>query len=128
MAHIETVSTGFHVITHVKGRVYRDQGSMRKRPEQSLNARIRHAAKQRRRVCLLSTEAAYALEQFHVSQPCSGDGCNHAHHTRDRINALVKSGDLRWVGAGENVAAWVDGRVWKGVPSEGYQTMQLVEG
>jgi hypothetical protein len=32
------------------------------------------------------------------------------------------------VGNGENVAAWVDGRTWKGVPSQGYQTMQLVQG
>ena len=126
MAHIEQVSTGFHVITHVRGRVYRDKG--RPSVEQSLRSRIRPNAKQRRRICLLSTEAANALEQFFVSQPCHGDKCTHAHHTRSRIVALVKQGDLRWVGAGENVAAWVDGRTWKGVPSQGYQTMQLVSG
>ena len=128
MAHIESVSTGNHVITFVRGRIYRDQGSQKKKPEQTLQSRIRHAAKQRRRVCLLSTEAAYALEQFHVSQACFGATCQHAHHTRSRIVALVKSGDLRWVGAGENVAAWVDGRIWKGAPSQGYQVMQLVSG
>jgi hypothetical protein len=127
IAHIESVSTGFHVITHVRGRVYRDQGRPKK-PEQTLQSRIKHAAKKRRRICLLSSRAAEALEQFHVSQPCFGNGCQHAHHTRARIALLIKSGDLRWVGNGENVAAWVDGRTWKGVPSQGYQTMQLVQG
>ena len=130
MAHLETIQTGFRVVTHVRGRVYRDQAG-RKKPEQTLASRIRTHAKQRRRVCLLSAFAAEQLEQWGANHPCYGSLCNHAHHTRARIVMLVKSGDLRWVGAGENVAAWIDHREWKGVPSggpRGPKVMQLVSG
>ena len=44
-----------------------------------------------------------------INQPCHTDGCSRAHHTRARIQALVKSGELRWIGKGENVATWVYG-------------------
>lgn len=124
MAHVETVTTGFRVITHVRGRVYRHDGQKRKQPEQSLNSRIRGAAKQRRRVCLLSTRDAGWLEEYAISQPCFGPGCTHAHHTRKEIERMVKLGMLRWVGdaKAQNVAAFVDPRHWKGVRG----SMQLV--
>ena len=125
IAHIETVTTGLRVITHVHGRVYRQQpGQKRKQPEQSLNARIRGAAKQRRRVCLLSTRDANWLEEYGISQPCFGPQCLHGHHTRKEIERMVKLGMLRWVGdaKAQNVAAYVDPRHWKGVKG----TMQLV--
>lgn len=118
MAHVEVVQTGFRVVTHVKGRVYRQQPSaQRKQPEQSLNSRIRGAAKQRRRVCLLSTRDANWLEEYGISQPCFGPGCTHAHHTRREIERMVAKGMLRWVGdaRAQNVAAYVDPRHWKGV-------------
>ena len=117
IAHVETVTTGFRVITHVHGRVYRQQPSQkRKQPEQSLNSRIRHAAKQRRRVCLLSTRDANWLEEYGISQPCFGPECKHGHHTRKEIERMVKLGMLRWVDEkAKNVAAYVDPRAWKGV-------------
>ncbi len=123
MAHLETIRTGLTVTTFVRGRVYRQQQGQRReqrpRPAQSLQARMSLKAKQRRRVCLLSARDARWLEEYGVGQPCHGPGCTHAHHTRARINALVASGDLRWIGHSENVAAWPDARVWKGVPSGG---------
>ena len=114
MAHVESIQTGNRVITHVAGRVYRQQPG-RKRPEQSLSQRTRHAAKQRRRVCLLSVRDANCLEEYGVSHPCFGPGCKHAHHTRKAIEQAVKDGQLRWVGDSKNVAAWTDPREWKGV-------------
>ena len=121
MAHLESIQTGNRVITHVAGRVYRQQPG-RKRPEQSLSQRTRHAAKQRRRVCLLSVRDANWLEEYGVSQPCFGQGCTHAHHTRKAIEQAVKDGQLRWVGESKNVAAWTDPREWRGVRG----SMQLV--
>lgn len=78
-------------------------------------------------MCVLNATSAEQLESFGINQPCHGDGCNHAHHTRARIQALIKTGELRWIGKGENVATWKDARSWKGVKSMGYQVMQLVE-
>ena len=133
VAHLETIRTGLTVTTFVRGRVYRQQQGQRReqrpRPAQSLQARMSLKAKQRRRVCLLSARDARWLEEYGVGQPCHGPGCTHAHHTRARINALVASGDLRWIGDSENVAAWPDARIWKGVPSGGPmgpKVMQLV--
>jgi len=130
MAHIETIQTGFRTVTHVQGRVYRQQvGQSQRKPEQSLSARTNLQAKQRRRVCLLSARDARWLEDHGVSQPCFGSACQHAHHTRARIAELVAKGELRWIGASKNVAAWHEHRVWKGVPSGGpmgAKVMQLV--
>lgn len=125
MAHLETVQTGTRVITYVQGRVYRHQGGVRK--PQTLGVRIQPAARQRRRVCLLSANDAYFLESYSISQPCHGDGCRHSHFTRDRIEFLVHRGDLRWVGKNQNVAAWVNGREWRAKMSQGMNVMQLVE-
>jgi len=125
LAHVETIQTGNRVTTYVKGRVYRQRPSrQQRRPEQSLNSRMRHAAKQRRRVCLLSVRDAIWLEEYSISQPCFGPGCTHAHHTRKQVEQMVAAGQLRWVGDGrtKNVAAWTDPREWRGVRG----SMQLV--
>ena len=116
MAHIETVQTGFRVITHVRGRVTRYQAgqSKQRRPEQSLTARLQVKTRVRLRICLLSAKDAEHLEEYQISQPCQGPGCRHTHHSREQIAALVKSGDLRWVGGSENVAAWGNPREWRG--------------
>lgn len=86
--------------------------------------------KKRRHVCVLNWTAAEQLEGYGVSQPCFGPACQHAHHTRARIEMLVKAGELRWIGLGQNVAAWVTDKTWKGVPSgpERVKVMQLVNG
>jgi hypothetical protein len=118
MAHLETIQTGNRVVTHVQGRVYRDQvgqRSGRHQREHSLASRTVGKAKQRRRVCLLSVRDAGWLEQYGVSQPCFGSGCTHSHYTRRQIEQAVKTGALRWVGTSQNVAAWTDPREWKGV-------------
>ena len=125
MAHLESIQTGNRVITHVQGRVYRDQvgqRSGRHKREQSLASRTVTRAKQRRRVCLLSVRDASWLEEYGISQPCFGQGCTHAHHTRKAIEQAVKDGQLRWVGESKNVAAWTDPREWRGVRG----SMQLV--
>jgi len=131
MAHIETVQTGFRVETHIRGRVYRNEpgkGSQgpNQRPAQTLQSRMRPAAKQRRRVCLLSARDARWLRDHGISQPCFGPGCTHSHHTRARIEMLVKSGDLEWIGESKNVACWPDPREYKGARSGPVKTMQLV--
>jgi hypothetical protein len=131
MAHIEQVHTGFKVVTHVRGRVYRDQGSERVRPSQTLKDRIKPLAVKRRTVCVLSAQSAAQLQEFNINQPCHGPECTHAHHTRNRIRRLIESGDLRWVGNGENVAAWVSDPNWRGVKSgEGgrVKVMQICDG
>ncbi|MGA7885282.1 MAG: hypothetical protein WCA44_06020 [Acidobacteriaceae bacterium] len=125
MAHISTVQTGFRVETHVHGRVYRQQPS-RKR-EQTTSARIQRKAVQRRRVCLLSARDARWLEEYAIPQPCSGPGCNHAHHTRKEIERMVKAGQLRWVGDSQNVASWPEDTRWISRRSQGFATMQLVD-
>lgn len=116
MAHIEVTTTGFKVITHVRGRVYRNQGSEKVRPSQTVKDRIKPHAVKRRTVCVLSEQAATELQERNINQPCHGPGCTHAHATRNRIRRLIESGDLRWVG-GENVAAWVADPNWRGVKS-----------
>jgi hypothetical protein len=129
LAHIETVQTGFRVVTHVRGRVYRNQPGRKIGPEQTLKAKIKPNAVQRRRVCLLSAHDALLLESDGVSQPCHGPACRHGHHTRAKIESLVARGELRWIGEGQNVAAWPESKRWKGVPSGGPmgpKVMQLV--
>ncbi|MGA2890331.1 MAG: hypothetical protein ABSE51_19985 [Terracidiphilus sp.] len=107
------------VTTHVRGRVYRDQqgrASGRHRHEQSLKSRIGKTAKQKRRVCLLSARDANWLEEYGTNQPCFGDQCHHAHHTRKQVEQMVHAGQLRWLDPKtKNVACWVDPRAWKGV-------------
>lgn len=128
MAHIEHVQTGFRVVTHVKGRVYRHESGRRK--VRTVAQRLQPGVKKRRHVCVLNWTAAEQLEGYGVSQPCFGPACQHAHHTRARIEMLVKAGELRWIGLGQNVAAWVTDKTWKAVPSgpERVKVMQLVNG
>ncbi len=125
MAEIQTVQSGLRVITHIKGRVYRaqqGQRSNRHQREQNLSARTSGRPPQRRRICLLSARDARWLMEYGISQPCHGPECLHSHHTRAQIDVLVKSGNLRWVGKGENVACWPDPREWRGMG----EAMQLV--
>ncbi|MGA8730299.1 MAG: hypothetical protein WB608_16210 [Terracidiphilus sp.] len=128
MAHLETVQTGFTVVTHVRGREYRNRPGEPKHPQNLL--RRMNKTKQRRIVCVLSARGAEQLEAWGINQPCHGPLCSHGHHTRARITMLIESGELRWVGKGENVAAWVADLNWKGVPSGGtsVRVMQLVNG
>lgn len=107
MAHLETVTIGLRVITYVRGRQYRQDIQQQAKPR---TVATRIVAKPKRTVCLLDADAAYALEHFNHAQPCYGEKCTHQHHLRSTIAALVKAGDLRWVGAGQNVAAWRDAR------------------
>ena len=123
LAHIQSVQTGLTVITHIQGRVYRQQ---RKR-EHSTASRIQPKAVQRRRVCLLSARDARWLEEYGVNQPCFGPGCTHAHHTRKEIERMVKAGTLRWVGDNSNVATYPEDRRWISRRSQGFATMQLVD-
>ena len=125
MAHLQQVQTGLRVITHFQGRVYRQQPGQRR--EHSTVARIRKAAVQRRRVCLLSARDSRWLEEYGVAQPCFGPGCTHAHHTRKEIERMVKAGMLRWVGDSRNVATWPEDTRWISRRSQGYATMQLVD-
>lgn len=102
MAHIEVVQTGARVSTHVRGRVYRNDFKLK----HTLVTRTSLQAKQRRRICVLSHVAALGLENWQISQPCFGPTCYHSHFTRDEVGEMVAAGDLRWVGNGQNVAAY----------------------
>lgn len=124
MAHIETVQTGLRVITHVRGRVYRHEAGVKNQPAPKLKPQ----AHRRRRVCLLDAKGAEWLETYGITQPCFGELCNHQHFTRARIDVLVESGSLRWVGGSENVATWDDARYLAITPSGPVSTVQLRHG
>jgi hypothetical protein len=125
MAHLQTVQTGFRVVTVVRGRVYRQQPSQRR--QSSIATRIQPRSIQHRRICLLSARDARWLEEYGTAQPCFGPGCNHAHHTRKEIERMVKAGILRWVGEGQNVATYPEDRRWISRRSAGFAAMQLVD-
>lgn len=125
MAHVQTTQTGLTVITHVHGRVYRNQPG-RKR-EQSTASRTAPKAVQRRRICLLSARDARWLEEYAISQPCFGPDCRHAHHTRKEVERMVKAGILRWVAGSQNVATFPEDLRWVSKRSAGFSTMQLVD-
>lgn len=121
MAHIEAQETNGSVVTFVRGRQYRPTW---KRTPNALE-RTKTAAK-KKRVCLLSSFAAKMLENWNVPQPCFGEACTHAHFTRDEVSKMVSAGDLRWVGTGENVAAWREARELRTVISAGMPVVQWV--
>jgi hypothetical protein len=123
MAEIQTVQTGFRVETHIRGRIYRP-GVQR---VQTVRARSQTRAMARRRICLLSARDARWLEEFAVSQPCTGPGCHHSHHTRREVERMVAAGILRWVGKSQNVACWPEDLRWMSRRSQGYAAMQLVD-
>lgn len=126
MAHLEIRTTNGRVITHVKGRVFRFQNGNQPQRD-TLARRSQDATKERRRVCLLTVQAAAQLEQWHISQPCFGRGCKHTHHTRASIEAMEKRGEVRWIGAGKNVATFARVKVWKPAKSEGMTVLQMVD-
>lgn len=109
------------MVTFVRGRQYRPTW---KRATDAL-ARIKTTAK-KKRICLLSAHSAKMLENWNVSQPCFGEACTHAHFTRDEVGKMVAEGDLRWVGQGENVAAWREARELRTVISAGMPVVQWV--
>lgn len=123
MAHIEVVQTGARVSTHVRGRVYRNDF----KPKHTLATRTSLKAKQRRRICVLSHHAALGLENWNISQPCFGPTCYHTHFTRDEVEQMVCAGDLRWVGNGQNVAAYQAPRFLAIRQSGPVTCVQLVE-
>jgi hypothetical protein len=125
LAHVQQIQTGLKVITHVHGRVYRQQPGQSR--IQTTAARIQPKAVQRRRVCLLSSRDARWLTEYQIAQPCFGPGCCHAHHTRREIERLVAAGILVWVGAGQNVATWPDDYRWISRRSGGFSVLQLVD-
>ena len=125
MAHIQNVQTGLTVVTHLHGRVYRQQPG-RKR-EHTTASRTQANAIQHRRICLLSARDARWLEEYAISQPCFGGGCGHSHHTRREVERMVKAGILRWVGAGMNVATYPEDYRWISRRSGGFAAMQLVD-
>lgn len=107
MAHVEAIETNGSVVTRVRGREYRYTPNHK--PTRNLMQRMKVATR-RRRICVLSHHGAQQLENWNQNQPCFGPGCHHAHYTRDEVEKMVSAGDLRWVGAGENVAAWREPR------------------
>lgn len=118
MAHITTIQTNGRTDTRVEGRLFRKFA--RKSPGQRVSAR------EARRVCVLNRQAGRELEHWGQNQPCFGPKCQHRHHTRDAVLKLIKQGIMKWVGAGENVAAYTDGKEWRPAPSAGYTVLQLV--
>jgi hypothetical protein len=124
LAHFETIQTGNRVETHIRGRVFRYA------PKQPKGLQRPPASKELRRVCVLDGHHGAMLERWGVDQPCHGPRCTHRHHTRAEVEKLVRDGILKYVaGSQRNVAVYVYGRIWKGVPSggpQGAKVMQLV--
>lgn len=121
MAEITFSSINGRPVTHVRGRVFRFEP--RKKAQHLMSAR----PKERRRVCLLSAQDANNLEQWGINQPCYGRGCRHLHLTRSAVAEMERSGVIRWVGAGKNVAAYTDGKTWRPAMSAGMTVLQLCD-
>lgn len=124
MAHVEIRQTNSSVVTFVRGRVYRNDP---KPTTHTLHNRTQVKAVRRRRICVLSHFAGKQLENWYVSQPCHGPKCHHSHHTREEVEKMVRDGELRWVGQGENVAAWRRPRYLAVRQSGPVTCVQLVE-
>ena len=112
MAKISYTSTSGRVEAHIRGRVMRSQDQPR-----AGNREPRERSKERRRVCVLTERGGRELEHWGMEQPCFGPGCHHLHQSREAVSKLVADGILRWCGIGKNVAMYVYGREWRGVPS-----------
>lgn len=124
IAHVESVQTGQQVELHIRGRVFR-YAKNRRRAQKAYPVRVR--TNERRRICVLDASAALRLEHWNQASACYGPTCTHRHYTREAVQALVESGELRWM-AGNNTAAHVRGRTWKPAPSDGMTVLQLTVG
>lgn len=118
MASLVTAENNGHTSTRVQGRVFRKFA--KKTPGQKINS------KESRRVCVLTTRGGRELEHWSIDQPCYGPGCHHTHQTREEVEKMVRSGMLRWVGKGNNVAAYTEGKEWRPKASDGFTVLQLV--
>jgi hypothetical protein len=117
LAHQTTTETSGRIVTLTRGREFR---FAKKTKGQKIST------KERRRVCVLDATAGRQLEHWNKSQPCYGPGCQHTHQTREEVMKMVRAGTLKWIGKGNNVAAYTEGREWRPKMSEGFEVLQLV--
>lgn len=66
------------------------------------------------------------MDHRNVAMRCGGG--NHVHYTRSRVQAMVDSGEMRWVDRHHNVATFVLAETWQKTRSGAVHTMQLITG
>lgn len=120
MAHVEAIQTGEVVTLHIRGRVFKYVKNARHKPGSSILA-VR--SRERRRICVLDADVAWRLEHWNQAAICFGPGCNHRHFTRESVEGMVASGELRWVQLGK-VAGHTREEHWENKN----QAMQLLRG
>ena len=62
------------------------------------------------KVCILNEEDARAFTCGDIAHRCSSR--RHHHFRRERVNGLVKSGDLVWIGKHKKAATYREPRAW----------------
>jgi tRNA G37 N-methylase TrmD len=83
-------------------------------------------------VCVLNEEDARSFSSNSIAQKCSSR--RHHHYTKGKVNTLIKTGELVWVGKHKNVATFRNARSWIKVYTYNefgeviYCGMQLVPG
>jgi hypothetical protein len=83
-------------------------------------------------VCILNEEDARSHTSSGIAQKCSSR--RHHHYTRTKADALVKTGELVWLGKHKKAATFRNARSWIKVYIYNeygeviYCTMQLVQG
>lgn len=63
-----------------------------------------------RLVCILNEEDARSLAGCGIAHKCSSR--RHRHYSKKEAEALVKAGELRWVGKHKRVATFMNARTW----------------
>ena len=62
------------------------------------------------KVCILSENDARSLMYGGIAHKCSSR--RHHHYSRSKVDGLVKSGELIWVGKHKRVATYLQARSW----------------
>ena len=61
-------------------------------------------------VCILNEEDARALTSWGIAHKCSSR--RHHHYSKNKVDALVKAGELVWLGKHKKVATFKNARSW----------------
>lgn len=82
------------------------------------------------KICILNEQDARSLEFGGIAHKCSSR--RHHHFSRSKVDAMVKSGELVWVGKHKRVATFRNARKWAVAPSRDgnvvVRVYQLVRG
>jgi len=62
------------------------------------------------KVCILNEDDARSLTHGGISHACSSR--RHHHYSKTKAEALVKQGELMWLGKHKKIAAFMNARSW----------------